>query len=423
MKTSVQVLSEIEVKVEVEIPAEKVDKELDRQLVEFGKRARLKGFRPGKAPKDIVRKTFAADIATEATKRIINDTFREAVTAVGEGRMVGEPQVEPGLAKQGEPLKYAIRAQVKPQVEIHSWKDIEVTLQPATVTADQVNARIAEMQKREMERAPVEDRAADTGDVLVVDFAGSIGGKIDPRLAGIDMELKLGDGKMIPGFEDGLMGIRAGETRTVEATFPDDYGATELAGKVASFQVTVKQHLAEVLPDLDDGFASDLGFDSLDALREDAHAKLQKEAEEAHKQELERKVLAVVFERNPFPIPPAMVDAWAGQRVRSLVQMMRNQGVSEQRAWQFAQQNFESMKSAAAYQVRRHLTLEAIGRQERIEIGDEALSAEVVERIKRHGEQAGKLFEQAEARQALMEELVEKQALETLLAAAHVAAG
>ncbi|MFO0751226.1 MAG: hypothetical protein U1F43_36965 [Myxococcota bacterium] len=157
-------------------------------------------------------------------------------------------------------------------------------------------------------------------------------------------------------------------------------------------------------------------------MREDAHKKLMTEAEEAHKQEIERKVLAVVFERNPFPIPPAMIDAWAAERVRSLVAMMRNQGISEQRAWQFAQQNFESMKAAAAYQVRRHLTLEAIGRQERIEISDEALSAEVVERIERHGEQAGKVFERPDARAALQEELIEKQALATLLAAAHVVA-
>ncbi|MCC6625413.1 MAG: trigger factor [Deltaproteobacteria bacterium] len=422
MNTSVQVINEIEIRIEVEIPADKVDKELDRQLGEFGKRARLKGFRPGKAPKDMVRKTFAADIAAEATKRLINDSYQAAIEA-SKHRTVGEPKIEPGIARSGEVFKYAIKTQVKPVLDIHSWKDIEVTVPPVQIGADAVNAKIAELQAREMERVPVDDRGADTGDVLIVDFEGYLEGVRNPRLDGDAMELKLGQGRMIPGFEDALMGVRTGEARTVEATFPDDYGVEELNGRAARFEVTVKEHLREELPDLDDDFATDLGFESLDALREDTHAKLVAEAEDKRKDEIERKVLAVVFERNPFPVPPAMVEYWAAERVRSLVSMMRSQGVSEQRAWQFAQQNFEGMKAAAAWQVRRHLVLEALGRSEKIEIDDETLSAEIVARIKKHGESAGTLYEQPQARAALMEEMIERRALEAIIASAHVVAG
>lgn len=420
MKTSVQVLSEIEVKIEVEVPVEKVDKELDRQLGEFGKRARLKGFRPGKAPKDMVRKSFGADIATEATKRLINETFGPAIQEAGTDRAVGEPQIEPGLARQGEPLKYAIRVQVKPKVEVHSWKDIEVSIAPPNVTAEQVNAKIAELQKKEVERVPVEDRGADTGDILVLDFEGYLEGKRDTRLDGRGMELQLGQGRMIPGFEDGLMGAKVGESRRVEATFPSEYGAADLQDKKAHFEVTVTEHLAEELPELDDGFASDLGFDDFEALRADTHAKLQKEADEAREQEIERKILAVVFERNPFPLPPAMVEAWLGDRARNMVSMLKAQGFPENQAWGFVEKNLEGLKASSAYQIRRHLTLEALGRQEKIEVDDETLSQEIVARIQKHGEQAGKLYERADARSSLMEEMVEKRALEAIIASAHV---
>lgn len=414
MKTSVQVVSEIEVRIEVEVPADKVGKELDRQLGEFSKRARVKGFRPGKAPKDLVRKTFGAEIATEATKKLINESFPEAVQNVGEHRIVGEPQVEPGLARPGEPLKYAVRAQVKPKIEVHSWQQIEVGMPPVAVDGAEIDKRVAALQEKQKERVPVEDRKSDTGDIIVIDTTGWVEGQRDTRLDMKAFEVKIGGGQMIPGFEDELRGLATGETKAFDITFPTDYRA-ELAGKAARFEARVQGLFAEELPDLDDAFAQDLGFDNLDALRADVAEKVQKEGDTKRKDELERKVLSVVFDRNQFQVPPAMVDAYLGERARNLVQMFMSQGLSQDQAIRIVQNSWEALKASADFQVRRHLVLEAIARQEKIDVEEEELSAAIVAKIQERGERAAKLYEKPEMREGLRQDMIEERAMGLIL--------
>jgi trigger factor len=415
MQTSVQVVSEIEVRIEVELPATAVNRELDRQLGEFGKKARVRGFRPGKAPKDLVKKSFAQEIATEATRKLINDSFKDAAEKVGD-RMVGEPQVEPGIAKHGEPLKYAIRAQVKPQVALHSWQQIEVGVAPAVVDPAEVDKRLKAMQDRHKERVPVEDRSSDTGDIIVIETTGFVNGARDKRLDMKAFEVTLGSGQTIPGFEDELMGLATGDEKGFDITFPADYGAPGLAGQAARFECVVTGLFREDAPALDDDFAQDVGFGDMEALRADVVGKVQAEADKRRQDEAERKVLSVVLERNAFPIPPAMVETYATERARYFLRMFRAQGMSDDQAMRFVEQNWEMFKSIGSFEVKKALVLEAIARQEKLDIEDEELSGTIVERIKEHGEKAGKVYERQEMRDALRQELLEKKALALLMA-------
>lgn len=419
MKTSVQVVSEIEVLIEVELPSDKVNKELDRQLGEFSKRSRLRGFRPGKAPKDLVRKQFAQDIASEATRKLINDSFPEAVDNIGEHRIVGEPRVEPGVARAGEPFKYAVRAQVKPRIEVHSWKNIEVAVTPATVKGEDVDKKVAELQSKQKERVPVEDRTSDTGDIVVIDTTGWVEGERDTRLDMKGFEVHVGQGRMIPGFEDELRGLSAGETKTFDITFPEDYGSG-LNGKPARFEARVQAVFAEELPDLDDAFAEDLGFESLEALRQDLHDKLAAEAATRRKDETERRLMAVVLERNQFAVPPAMVEGYLQERARNLVQLFRQQGLSQEQAIQLVERNLDGLQAAAEYQVRRHLVLEAIARQEKIDVEEDELAAAIVEKIKERGERVAKLYEHPEMRESERLDMIEKKALALLIESASI---
>lgn len=419
MQTSVQVVSEIEVRIEVELPATTVNRELDRQLGEFGKKARVRGFRPGKAPKDLVKKSFAQEIATEATRKLINDSFKDAAEKVGD-RLVGEPQVEPGLAKHGEPLKYAIRAQVKPQVSLHSWQQIEVGVAPAVVDPAEVDKRLKALQDRQKERVPVEDRKSDTGDIIVLDTTGFVNGARDKRLDMKAFEVTLGSGQTIPGFEDELMGLSPAEEKGFDITFPADYGAPGLAGQTARFECVVTGLFREEAPALDDDFAQDVGFADIETLRADVVAKVQAEADKRRQDESERKVLSVVLERNAFPIPPAMVENYATERARHFLRMFRSQGMNDDQAMRFVEQNWEMFKSIGSFEVKKALVLEAIARQEKIDIDDEELSAAIVERIKEHGEKAGKVYERTEMREAFRQELLEKKALAVLMGTASL---
>lgn len=420
LKTSVQVVSEIEVLIEVEVPSDKVGKELDRQLGEFGKRARVKGFRPGKAPKDMVRKTFGQEIAREAMRRLVNDSFETAVGKAGEHRIVGEPQVEPGVVRAGEPFKYAVRAQVVPRIDVHSWRNVEVAVAPATVDGAQIDKKIGEMQDRHKERVPVEGRPSDTGDIIIVDTTGWVEGERDTRLDMTAFEVKIGQGRMIPGFEDELIGLSSGEAKTFDVTFPEDYGSESLAGKAARFEVRVQALFTEELPDLDDDFAQDLGFDSYDALRQDVHDKLAAESAKRRKEEIERRVMAVVLERNQFSVPPAMVESNMRERARMLVRLFQGQGLSQDMAIQMVERNIEGLRSAADYQVRRQLVLEAIARQEKIDVEEEELADAIVAKIKEQGEKTAKIFEHPEMREAERLAMIENKALALLLESTSV---
>lgn len=420
MKATVQTISEIEIRIDVEVPADEVDRELARQLVNAGRKARVKGFRAGKAPKDLVKKTMAGEIAAEATRALVNTNFTAALESVGKGRVVGRPEVEPGLALEGSPLTFAILAEVKPDVAVHSWKGLEISAPSADVTPDALRERIDALRNRHKERVAVDDRAADTGDVCVVDFAGELGGEADPRLGAKDFEVTLGSGNMIPGWEDEVRGLALGATKRFEITFPEDYRAADLAGQQAAFTVTLKSLFREEVPEVDDDFAKDAGYASVEDMQEKLREALTKEFAERRATEVERRILEVLLERNPFQVPKSLIEAYAQDRARSLLQMWRMQGLPENRAMEFLQRNWAGINERVVSEVRRDLVLEALARQEKLEVSDDELSAAVVERIKEHGERAGKAYEKPEMREALMTDLTAKKALELVKSHASI---
>ncbi|PKN58378.1 MAG: trigger factor [Deltaproteobacteria bacterium HGW-Deltaproteobacteria-14] len=419
MKTSVEALSEVEIKVEVEIPAETVDREYARQLSRFGQRSKVKGFRPGKAPKALVRKQFGTSIAAETARALISNSLGEVLDGL-EQTPLGEPAIEPGLAQEGEAMTYAVRVQVKPSIEIHSWEDIEVTVPAATVDDAKVAERLSELQARHKERVPVEDRGADTGDILIVGLEGFLEGTPDPRLGGDHVEINVGAGRMIPGFEDQLIGAKAGQVVEVEATFPDDYGPADLSGKDARWNVTIHEVYVEETPEADDDFAQDVGFDTLDLLLADLRTKLEGELEATRKGELERRVVTVLLERNAFKIPPVLHQAAMEDRARNMLQLLRMQGADQEMAIEIINSNLEGLSRTAETSVRRQLALEAFAKAQGIEADDEALSEEIARLINEQGERTAKLYEKEEMRETLRMEMTQRRALERILESAHV---
>ncbi|PIE65503.1 MAG: trigger factor [Deltaproteobacteria bacterium] len=419
MKTSVEALSEVELKVEVEVEADKVNREYAKQLSKLGKRARIKGFRPGKAPKALIRKHFGSSASAEATRQLINDTLGEVLDGL-ERQPIGYPMVEPGVARENEPLKYAVRVQVKPQIEIHSWSGIEVAVAPAVADPAEVEQRIGAMRNRLKERVPVEGRGADTGDILICNIEGSLDGERDPRLDAKDIEIKIGAGRMIPGFEDQLMGAEVGTLTEVESGFPDDYHAADLAGKTGSWSVEVLQHLVEETPALDDDFAKDEGFDNVAALRADVTAKVLADAEQKRADEIETKVIGVLLERNQFKAPPELVEAHARDRAGQMMQLLQMQGADQETAVGIIKSNAQGLTEAAERAIRRHLALESFAQQQGLDVEEEELAAEIVKRIEEHGEQVAKRYEDPEVRETLRAELTQKRALATIVGKARV---
>jgi len=419
MKTSVKMLDDIEVQVEVQIPALDVDKEYQRQLGRLRKQARIKGFRPGKAPRSLVKRIYGAQIASEASRQLIGDTMSEALKKTGK-TPVGEPSIEPSLAQEGEPMSYTIRVQVKPEFEVVDWQGIEVSAPSASVASEAIEASLEQRRMSNAERVPVEGRATDTGDTLILDLLGSVDGEADERLTTPGLEVKIGSGTLIPGFEDQLIGALVGETRKVEVTFPEDYHAEDLAGKAASFDCDVTGLFSEEVPDLDDDFAMDIGFDNVAALRADAEGQLSKEQELRRRQILEDKVVEIVMERNTFTTPTAMVQMQMDAQVRRMMSLFRAQGMDAQEAMKMIEGNSQDITSGAERAVRRYLLLDIFAAQEKIEIDDDVLNEEILQRVQGAGAYGAQLFENEEQKEGLRLEMRENAALDLIIEHAKI---
>lgn len=413
MRTTVETLSEVELKLDVEIPADDVSREYQTQVNQTRSRARVKGFRQGKAPRDMIRRIYGHQLAADTAVKLIEGTVDDALKTVTR-KVVSQPHVEPAVAEDGQPLRYSVRLQVKPEITIEDWKGLQVAVAPAVLDPAGIDGEIARLRDAHKERVPVEGRGADTGDVIVVSSTGSVAGEPDERLTTEGMEVRMGSGQFIPGFEDQLMGAEVGQTRAVETAFPDDYGHEQLAGKAASFQVEVSGLFVEELPELDDDFAQDVGEDSMEALRESIRSRLQAEAEEERSRDVDDGVVTELLVRQPVEAPPAMVQAQMEHGARRLLSMLVMQGVGYEAALKMAHSNRDKLAEEAGLAVQRFLLLESLAAAEGLVVDDDALEAEIAARAEKD-EHAAKHYERAEAREGLRLELVERATLDLLV--------
>ena len=420
MQTSVTDLSDVEVQVDVEIAAERVDKEFNRQLSRLGKNARVKGFRKGKVPKSMLVKMYGSQLASDTTRQLIGATLEDALTGL-ERNPVGEPKVEPVLAQRGQSLKYSIRVQVQPEVKVDEWEGFRVEVVEKRVDPAAIDAEIEQVRERYKERVPVEDRGADTGDVVVMKTTGKVNGEDDPRLTTDGLETKIGEQRLVEGFEDQLMGAKVGDDVTVTVTFPEQYHAPDLAGQPAEFAVNVEGVFVEELPELDDDFAADAGYDNMEAMREGITASHDEREQERFDRDVERALVDELLEANAFTAPPAMVQAQLQASARRLLMLMQMQGMPQDQASQMLQGQMEQMRGQAERAVKRYLLLDAFAEQQEIKITDEELNAEVVKRIEKAGPRGEGLFSKDEEREELRHELRERACLDLVRSRAEIA--
>jgi trigger factor len=419
MKTSVKMLNDVEVQVEVEIPSQDVDKEVQRQLGMVRRQARVKGFRPGKAPKHVVKRMYGAHIASEAARSLIGSTMGDALKEAGKSP-VGEPSIEPTLAQEGQAMTYTIRVQVRPEFEVTDWEGIEVSVPSAKVEGSAIDEELTRRQQSNAERVPVEGRGADTGDIIATNLLGSVEGEADERLTTPGLDVKIGSGTLIPGFEDQLLGVKIGDSRTVEVTFPEEYHAPDLAGKAATFEAEITGVFTEELPDLDDDFAKDVGFDDLAALKGSIEENLQTATDKQRQQALEEKLITALLERTQFTAPPSMVQMQMDSQIQRIMTMYRYQGMGAQEAMRMVEENTQDIMNGAQRAVRRYLLMDTLSKQLEVKIDDDELNAAILERVQEAGAMGGQLYQNDDQKEGLRLELQEKAALDLVIERAKI---
>jgi trigger factor len=423
VKTTVTELPESRVRVEAEVPADEVEARLQDTARRLGRDLKMPGFRKGKVPAPLVIQRVGRDYVLDETVRgTLGRWYVEALDASGI-HPVGEPDLDLGdLPQPGSPLTFTIEIGVRPTAQLGDYKGVEAPRREPEASEEAVQAELDALRERSARLDTVEEPAGE-GDFVVMDYVGSIDGEPFAGGEGRDQLLELGSGRLIPGFEEQLKGAKAGDERTVDVTFPDDYGAEHLAGKAAQFAVTVKEVKRKNLPELDDEFASDqLGFDTLDELREDIASKLREADEQRAESEYREAVLDAVVAGATVTVPDALVDARARELWDRMLHSLGHQGISKDAYLQISGKTedeiLDEAKPDAEQALRREAVIAAVIEAEEIEPSDGDVLAALQASATREGATPEKLRQRLESAgrlDELREDLAQRAAIDYLV--------
>jgi trigger factor len=384
--TSVTELPQSRARVEVEVSAREVASAVDAAARDLGKNLRLPGFRKGKIPAAVL-------IQRLGREAVLDDAVRDRLSrwytrALGDSGIaaVGDPDIKLGeLPEDGKPFGFSFEIGVRPVAELGTWRGLEVARREPVVDDADIDRQLEQARERLARLEPV-DRAAANGDFVVIDYAGQIDGEPIEGGQARGQLVELGSGRLVPGFEEGLLGARAGEQRELAVTFPDDYEAGELAGRPATFVVTVSEVREKQLPDLDDDFALDAaGLDTLDELREEIRSGLLAADEQAVEREFRGAVLDAAVAAATVAVPDALIDARNHENWERTLHSLEHRGLTKDAFLRVAGQTEEEIlaqaRPDAEQALRREAVLGAIITAEAIEPTDEELIAALVERL------------------------------------------
>jgi trigger factor len=326
MQVSVESIGKLERRMQVQVPAERVAKKIAARLKQLSRTARLNGFRPGKAPLTVIRQQFGPQVHREVIGELLQSSFSEAVTQ-NQLAPAGNPRIEPQNVEEGHDLTYVATFEVFPEVALHPIDSLELERITAEVTEGDIDAMIERLRKQQMRFTPV-TRAAAAGDKATVDFDGSIDGVPFAGGKGEGVAILLGENRMLPELEAGIIGAVAGEQTTIDVNFPADYRATELAGKRASFKVEVKSVEEPSLPPLDDDFCKSFGVTEggVEKLREDVAANMRREMDQTLRNRNKTAVMDKLYQTNPIDVPNALLES----QIRDMqIESMRRSGTKD----------------------------------------------------------------------------------------------
>jgi trigger factor len=411
----------------IEVEESGVRAAFERVYRDLAKSVRIKGFRPGKAPRAVLERLYGASVKEEVERLLVSQTFGAAVDRSGIVPVI-EPDIEAEPPEPGRAFRYTAQVEVKPKLALPELAGLPATRPLVQVRDDEVESELESLRQRRapLEEEPEEARAG-KGSILTLDYEGRIDGQPFEGGSAQGAQVELGSGRLVAGFEEGLEGARRGEARELRVSFPEDYPAADLQGKEATFAVNVKALQRRRLPALDDAFAKGLeeeGVATLEALRGRIREMLQARRERAADEALHRSLLDALIARAPFEVPPGLVERRLSQRLTSAHEQLESM-MSHDELHARMDEWRVSWRAEAEREVRESLLLEAVAEQQ----GLRAEEPEVDERIERMARDQGvaperlrKLYKERGLRDGLAVRLRDEKALEFLTSRAKVEA-
>ncbi|HUP47172.1 MAG TPA: trigger factor [Thermoanaerobaculia bacterium] len=409
-------LSSVRKSIEVEIPADRIASEANRVTSEFGRQAKLPGFRPGKVPVNVVRTRFAKEIQEEVMSRLLPVSFREAIADKGL-EPVGDPQLEhldPFI--EGAPVKYKAKFEVKPHIDLQEYRGIEVEDQTIEVGEADVEAMIERLREQASAYRVESDRPLQDGDYAVIEIASSAEGMEPKTESG---HVKIGEETPLPELHEALRGKRPGESAVIEKTYPEDAANEEFRNRTVRHEVTLKEIRVQEKPELTDEFAKSFGgWESVEQMREAIAADIRRHREAEVQRARRNQIGEVLLERHHFEVPEALVDEELGKSMQNYARFLASQGVNLETAELDWRKIAEDFRPEALKRARRALILEAIARKENITISDVEVDAE----IRRAAREQGREFPEVKHHlkheggyEVLRASLAQEKALELLM--------
>jgi trigger factor len=423
MESEIREISPVLVELTVEVPWDRIQKDLNDTYKELGKTARVRGFRPGKVPRDVMKQVYGRQVAAQVTGSLVEQGLMEAVQK-HELHIVAQPEMEeaPELTK-GKPLTFKAKVEVRPKIEEVAIDALEAWQKPLDIPDADVDAEVERLQHQHAEiQVPDPMRAAKEGDLITIDYTVSVDGEPKEDLGAEGRQVEINDEQLLPELKEGLLGMQPGDEKTVEVPFEDDHPNEDLKGKTAKFAISAKELHEKLLPELDDEFAKDCGdYETLLELRLKIREGLEDGAKQRADAELKDQLIDSLIEHNDIPVPPSMVQQQQQMMMYEMAQFMQMAGGQGAPGADF----FSGIEERAKRRVQAGILLGSLARQEDIEVTDADLDAKFQEIADRTGKHIAKVradYQEAQ-RDALQSQLLEEKVMALLTERAKINEG
>ncbi len=395
MKVTVEKTSDVERKLNIEIPWDRYQEEVDRQLKLIGRRSTIKGFRKGKAPMSMIRRIYSEDAGQDAVNALAGEAVRDTL-AEHELKPFGNPYLTDVKTEEDKAVTMEAMVELEPTFEVADYSALELEKPKPAVKEEDVDGFLDSMRERHGESVTVEDgRGLREDDIASIDFTGTKGGEQVENLDIKDYMIRIGKSEMVPGFEEQIVGMKPGGTKEFDLTFPEDFPNEELARELIHFTVTLKEIRELKLPEVDDEFARSVGkFENLEELKETIRKDMLQHKEADAEKELRANLLKRLVENNIFDVPASLVDQELRRILQEYGESMVRAGLPNEKVHEMILSNEEHFKTLASEQIRLLYIISEIAEKEGMKAGEEEVSDVVRKTAVRTGKKVDELMDE-----------------------------
>ncbi|MBP7341943.1 MAG: trigger factor [Smithellaceae bacterium] len=412
LSVKVEDISPVKKKMSFEVPWTFVKDELENVYREIGKKAKIKGFRPGKVPRKVLETYFKADAEGETITNIVNKYYWQELDSRGIVSL-SRPEIEQNGFKENTDFAFSASFETEPAFEPQGYKGLELEKTDIKVSDEDMEKRLGEIRKMFATMQDIEDdRPADMGDFVTIDFSGTLDNEALPELQSENYTLELGSQRFVPGYEEQIVGMRKGETKDVKVTFPEDYHEKKMAGKEVAFTVVLKGIKEQKLPEINEEFVKNFDkYNTLDDLKNDVRQSMEEQCKRQSDTQFKDKIMEAILLANEFEPPPSLVERQIFYMITDTHKRMRSAGMDEKNAMDLSFRMHDQFKQDAEKSVRSFLVLKKIAEKESLTVTDEDIDKYINELAQLHKadyEVVKDAYEDEERMSSLKSEILQK---------------